>query len=114
MGFWNPHHHGGIKAKRQLHHASRCARHNPAHKRGCNIVGMTFEFGVERFVRQLPSTSVEACLTTHYVFAKDNKKWPSGYNGNVGVTEIRIGANYYFDMGRLKRKSTDLPPTSKK
>jgi len=76
--------------------------------------GFTGEFGVEHFVRQLPSTSVEACVTTHYVFAKDEKKFPAGYNGNVGVTEIRIGANYYFDMGRLRRKSTELPPSTKK
>ena len=68
----------------------------------------------ERFVRQLPSTSVEASVTTHWVAARRNAKFPSGYNSALGVTEVRIGANYYFDMGRLTRKTTALPPTSRK
>jgi len=76
--------------------------------------GVTGELGVERFVRQLPSTSVEACVATHCVFARRDAQFPSGYNSSVGVTEIRIGANYYFDMGRLRRQTTELPPARRK
>lgn len=71
--------------------------------------GMTGEFGVERFVRQLPSTSVEATVATHWVFAQDDEAYPSGYNSFLAASELRIGANYYFDMGRLKK-----PPSSGK
>ena len=66
--------------------------------------GFTGEIGVERFLKQLPSTSVEACVATHWVFARRDQDYPSGYNSSLGVTEVRIGANYYFDMNRLMRK----------
>ena len=71
--------------------------------------GFTAEVGVERFIRTLPSTSVEACVATHWVSSQRNAKFPSGFNSSLGVTEVRIGANYYFDMGRLGKKSTALP-----
>jgi hypothetical protein len=76
--------------------------------------GLTAEVGVERFTRALPSTSVEACVATHWVFARRDDQFPSGYNSFLGVTELRVGANYYFDMSRLARKSTALPPSSTK
>jgi len=68
--------------------------------------GLTGEFGVERFIKQLPSTSVEATTTTHWVFAQDDEAFPSGYNSFLAATEIRVGANYYFDMSRLSKSST--------
>ncbi len=64
--------------------------------------GFTGEIGVERFLKPLPSTSVEACLATHWVFARRDQDYVSGYNSSLGVSEIRIGLNYYFDMSRLK------------
>jgi len=86
--------------------------------------GMTGEVGVERFIKALPSTSVEACVATHWVFTPSEEvpaasgqpapKFPTGYNSFLAATEIRVGANYYFDMSRLRRKTTTLPPTSKK
>jgi hypothetical protein len=66
--------------------------------------GLTGEIGVERFIRQLPSTSVEATTATHWVFSEDQQAFPSGYNSFLAATELRIGANYYFDMSRLKSK----------
>jgi hypothetical protein len=76
--------------------------------------GFTGEIGVERFTRALPSTSVEACVVTHWVFAQRDEQFVSGYNSFIAATEIRIGANYYFDMSRLAgRKSTALPSTSR-
>jgi hypothetical protein len=68
--------------------------------------GVTGEFGVERFLKQLPSTSVEATTVTHWVFAQDDEAYPSGYNSFLAATEIRIGANYYFDMSRLSKQPT--------
>lgn len=74
--------------------------------------GVTGEIGVERFVRQLPSTSVEATVATHWVFTPDAATFPSGYNSFLAATELRIGANYYFDMARLK-KQPSLPPSAR-
>ena len=71
--------------------------------------GVTGEVGVERFIKNLKSTSVEMTVATHWVFAKDAKTFPSGYNSFLAATEIRLGANYYFDMSRLKKPSTALP-----
>jgi hypothetical protein len=77
-------------------------------------LGLTGEVGVERFVHSLPSTSVEATLTQHLVFAQDDVKFPTGYSSKVAAFEVRIGANYYFDMGRLAgKKTTELPPQHK-
>lgn len=76
--------------------------------------GGTGEVGVERFIGSLPSTSVEATVATHVVLARRDEKFPSGYNSKLGVTELRVGANYYFDMGRLLgKKPTELPPTGR-
>jgi len=75
--------------------------------------GVTGEFGVERFLRQLPSTSVEATVATHWVFSEDLKSFPLGYNTHLAATELRIGANYYFDMNRLTRKPEQLPSSAK-
>ena len=82
--------------------------------------GVTGEIGVERFLKSLPSTSVEACVATHWVFTPSdwnsaggpaaNAKFPSGYNSFLAATEVRIGANYYFDMSRLKRKGVVAQP----
>lgn len=76
--------------------------------------GVTGEIGVERFVKSMPSTSVEACVTTHWVFTDNPEDFPVGYNSNLAATEIRIGANYYFDMSRLAKKKPDqLPPSAR-
>jgi hypothetical protein len=68
--------------------------------------GVSGELGVERFVRSLPSTSVEASVATHWVFAQRDDQFPTGYNSFLAATEVRVGANYYFDIGRLAQKST--------
>ena len=68
--------------------------------------GVSGEIGVERFLKALPSTSVEACVATHWVFAQRDADYPSGYNSFLAATEFRIGASYYFDMSRLKRQKS--------
>lgn len=76
--------------------------------------GVTGEIGVERFIKSMPSTSVEACVATHWVFAESKEDFPTGYNSFLAATEIRIGANYYFDMSRLAKKRPDqLPPSAR-
>ena len=76
--------------------------------------GVSGEIGVERFVSPTSSTSVEACVATHWVFAQSDKDFPSGYNSYLAATELRIGANFYFDMSRLaKKKREELPPSAR-
>jgi hypothetical protein len=77
--------------------------------------GVTAEFGIERFLKSLPSTSLEITTASHWVFAQRDEQFPSGYNSFLGATEFRIGGNYYFDTGRLKRETKqELPHTQKK
>src|SRR5262249_42373543 len=78
------------------------------------FAGVSGEVGVERFIGSMPSTSGEATGATHWVFAQKDKAFPSGYNSYLAATEVRIGANYYFDMSRLaKKKPEQLPPSAK-
>lgn len=71
--------------------------------------GFTGEIGVERFMKALPSTSLEFTVATHHVMATRDDQFPAGYNGTLRATEIRVGGNYYFDTSRLKPKKEDLP-----
>jgi phosphoribosylformimino-5-aminoimidazole carboxamide ribotide isomerase len=52
--------------------------------------GVSGELGVERFVRALPSTSVEACVASHWVFAQRDDQFPTGYNSFLAATEVPI------------------------
>ena len=76
-------------------------------------LGGTGEVGVEKFLKSLTSTSAEATVATHLVFAQRDEQFPRGYNSSVGVVEIRVGVNYYFDLHRAKAKPADptLPGT---
>jgi len=70
--------------------------------------GFTAEVGVEKFLKSLPTTSVEFSLVSHYVLSEDQAKYPSGWNTNLGAAAFRVGANYYFELNRPKR-DPDLP-----
>ncbi len=74
--------------------------------------GFTVEYGMERFARSMPSTSFEINAATHYVFAKDDEKFPSGFSDNLGAFAIRMGVNYYFDTALLKPKTKEPLPKS--
>ena len=74
--------------------------------------GLTAEVGMEHFARTLPNTSFEINAATHYVFAKDDTKFPSGFSGALGAFAVRMGANYYFDTALLKRKTPEPLPRS--
>jgi len=75
--------------------------------------GVTGQLGVERFLKALPSTSLELTTATHWVFCQRDEQFPSGYNSFLAVTEFRIGGNFYFDTSRLKRKTQELPHNRK-
>lgn len=65
--------------------------------------GFSAEFGAERFLRAMPSVSLEFSAASHLVFAGRDEQFPSGYNSNVWTAEARFGANYYFNP-RAQRK----------
>jgi hypothetical protein len=71
--------------------------------------GVSFEFGGERFLKNITTTSIELTTTTHYVLATRDDQFPNGYNDRVLATDLRIGVNYYFDLIRAKRTGGNLP-----
>ena len=81
-------------------------------------LGASAEFGVERFLKKLPNTSIEVTAAWQAAFAKDDTKFPSGWNGTPMAAELRIGGNYYYDFrrGKTAPKPTahPLPKPAKK
>ena len=71
--------------------------------------GGTFEFGAERFLRAITTTSIEFTWVNHLVFAQRNEQFPNGFNSNLMATELRLGLNYYFDPLRQKKQGIDIP-----
>lgn len=65
-------------------------------------LGATAEFGVERFLKALPNTSLEWVLAYQTAFAKRDDQFPSGYNSSVSALEFRFGSHYYFDFKKPK------------
>jgi len=76
--------------------------------------GAVFEIGGERFFKSLSSTSVEVTAEGHYVFAKRDDQFPSGYNGTLTPVSLRIGANYYFDLARFRKAPAAGLPAQKR
>ena len=71
-------------------------------------LGATAEYGVERFMRSLPNTSLEWTVAYQAAFAKDDSKFPSGYNSSLGAFEFRFGGHYYYDF-RTPKKTGGVP-----
>ena len=65
-------------------------------------LGASAEFGVERFLKKLPNTSIEVTAAWQAAFAKDDTKFPSGWSGTPMAVELRLGGNYYYDFRRGK------------
>lgn len=65
-------------------------------------LGATAELGVERFLKKLPNTSIEVTAAWQAAFAKDDTKFPSGWNGMPMLAELRLGAHYYYEFRRGK------------
>lgn len=70
--------------------------------------GGSFEFGAERFLKAITTTSVEFTWVNHLVFAQRDEQFPSGYNSNLMATELRIGLNYYFNPLREKKQGIEI------
>jgi hypothetical protein len=69
--------------------------------------GVTGEIGAERFLKVLPSTSIEVNLASHFVFAVRDEQFPSGFNSNLAAAALRVGTNYYFNLDRQRRKQPE-------
>ena len=69
-------------------------------------MGGSVEYGYEKFMRQLPNTSIEVTAAWHIAFAKSDFRWQAGWNDNPQAVEFRIGAHYYYDFRKAKPKST--------
>ena len=71
--------------------------------------GVSVELGMERFLRNITTTSIEVVTSTHYVMAERSSQFPSGFNDHVLVSDLRLGVNYYFDLVRAKKTGGGLP-----
>ena len=70
--------------------------------------GASGEFGVEYFLKQMPSTSIEVSVGGDLAFATRDDQFVSGLNSNLLAVGARIGATYYFTPG--ERKKEPEPP----
>ncbi|MGH7741710.1 MAG: hypothetical protein ACRENS_06775 [Candidatus Eiseniibacteriota bacterium] len=70
--------------------------------------GGTAEAGFEHFFKSLPTTSWEVTVDAHYIDAKRDDQFPSGYNSAALAMGLRAGANYYFSL-KPKPKASETP-----
>ena len=76
--------------------------------------GGTAEIGVEQFSKTLTTTSVEITLDGHYVAAKRDQQFPSGFNDSLMGIGLRVGVNYYFNLrAQPKKQQPALPEIAK-
>jgi hypothetical protein len=71
--------------------------------------GVSGQIGVERFLKAMPVTSIEASIASHWAFATRPDQFPSGFNSSLLGVEVRVGANYYFDTAMFSHKKTAAP-----
>ena len=71
-------------------------------------LGATAEYGIEHFLHTLNNTSLEWTLACHTAFARDDQRFPAGFNDSPGLVELRFGGHYYFDF-KAPRKTGGLP-----
>ena len=43
----------------------------------------------------------------HYIMAKDEKRFPSGYNGDKAYAQVRLGVTFFFSLS--EKIDTGLP-----
>ena len=70
---------------------------------------MSGQFGVERFLKALPATTIEVSMAGHWAFADRPEQFPNGFNSALLGVEFRVGANYHFDVGRFEKKKATAP-----
>jgi hypothetical protein len=66
--------------------------------------GASGQVGVERFLKAQPNTAIEVSMAGHTALATRQEQFPSGFNASLWGFEFRVGANYYFDLGRFDKK----------
>lgn len=74
--------------------------------------GGSAEFGVERYFKALPSTSLELAVAGHLALAQRPEQFPSGFESNVMAVEVRFGGNYSFTPGPRKAPPATTSPQS--
>lgn len=72
--------------------------------------GASGELGVERFMTELSSTSVELTLAGHLAFSEDDEAFVSGLNSNALALELKVGLHYYFDTGFKNKEPAAATP----
>lgn len=71
--------------------------------------GGSAQIGVERFLKVLPSTSIEGTLVGHLVLA-EHDDYVSGLNSNLLAVELKVGTTYYFGFGERKKPEGEALP----
>ena len=71
--------------------------------------GVSGQIGVERFLKALPATAIEVSLGAHWAFADRPEQFPNGFNSALLGVDLRVGANYHFDVGRFEKKKAAAP-----
>lgn len=61
--------------------------------------------GVERTMSKHIAMTADGVY--HYIFAENTDDFPSGYNGNKGYAQVRLGVTFYFTLS--ERIDTGLP-----
>jgi hypothetical protein len=72
--------------------------------------GGTAEIGVERFSKNLTTTSIEITVDAHYIAAVRDEQFPSGFNDTILAMGMRIGVNYYFSLKAKPKKQEGILP----
>jgi hypothetical protein len=75
--------------------------------------GASVQLGAEHFLKSLPSTAIEVSAAGHWTFADRPEQFPSGFNSALLATELRVGANYYFDVSRFSKPKRPGAPAAK-
>jgi len=82
------------------------APHKGSYLGGCG------EIDFKSFLKSLGTTSVEVSAVNHFVLATRDDQFPSGWNGSIDAVAVRMGMNYYFDVGVVDREARKLPPSA--
>jgi len=72
--------------------------------------GGTAELGIEQFSKNLTTTSVEITIDAHYIAAKRDAQFPSGFNDSIVAVGVRLGINYYFSLKAKPKKQEGVLP----
>src|SRR5687767_14084595 len=68
-------------------------------------LGVYGQVGVERQTSKHISMTADG--TYHYILGENIEDFPSGYNGNKGYAQVRLGVTFYFTLS--ERIDTGLP-----